>query len=62
MTYPPEDPDFSIVEELDPEPSLRGSWFNPAREALLGILIILAVVVWAVWQWVDGEGHQEVDS
>ncbi len=45
-----EDPDISVIEDLTPEPEVRGRWVH-AREAVLGIALLLGVLLWGGWQW-----------
>jgi hypothetical protein len=50
MQGSPEDNRTSWVEDLDPEPTRReglGQW----RELILGLVLLVAVVGWAGWQW-----------
>jgi hypothetical protein len=45
-----DDSDISVVEDLTPEPQARGRWAR-AREAVLGIALLLGVLLWGGWQW-----------
>jgi hypothetical protein len=50
MQQPPEDNSTSWVEDLDHEPK-RGEGLGQKRELILGLILLLAVIVWASWQW-----------
>lgn len=52
-----EDIGISVMEELDPEPQPKpGSVY--AREFIVGVLLVLAVLVFAGWQWWQTEVRQ----
>src|SRR5919199_578754 len=57
MPAGPEEPEFSSIEDLDPEPQPRGGRTN-AREFLLGLLLVLAVLGWGGWSWAQQESKQ----
>jgi hypothetical protein len=52
-----DDPDYSSIEDLDPEPqSYKGR--TGKREFMLGILLLLAVLGWGGWNWWQQESKQ----
>jgi hypothetical protein len=52
-----EDVGISVMEELDPEPQPKSGSFY-AREFVLGVLLVLAVLGFAGWQWWQTEYRQ----
>ncbi|HYP18770.1 MAG TPA: hypothetical protein VEY08_01750 [Chloroflexia bacterium] len=52
-----EDIGISVMEELDPEPQPKSGSFY-AREFVLGVLLVLAVLGFAGWQWWQTEYRQ----
>src|SRR5437867_473727 len=57
MPATPNEPEFSSIEDLDPEPQPKGSRAN-TREFLLGILLVLVVLGWGGWTWAQQESKQ----
>src|SRR4051812_49335656 len=41
----------SWIEDLDPEPAPRNG-LRERRELILGLILLLAVLAWAGWQWI----------
>ncbi len=56
MQQPPEDIS-TAWEDLDPEPPRREG-LGQRRELILGLVLLLAVVGWAGWQW-QSQAHDE---
>jgi hypothetical protein len=52
---PTDAPPVSTVEDLDPRPAPRKNDVE-VRELLLGLLLLLAIIGWAVWQTQQQEG------
>jgi len=52
MYHPCDDDTISWVEDLDPEPPPHGRLWQ-WRELILGLMVALAVLGWAGWQWVS---------
>src|SRR5688572_20428089 len=50
MSNVPDYRNIFVVEDLDPEPLPAGR-FARSREALLGVGLLVAVLLWAGWQW-----------
>jgi hypothetical protein len=57
MPHPSPDTSVSITEDLDPEPAVRTERAY-VREAVLGLVLLLAVIGWAGWQWWGQESLQ----
>ena len=60
MQQSPEDNRISWVEDLDPEPPSRRAGVGQWRELVLGLVLLLAVVGWAGWQW-WAQGRNEAE-
>ena len=50
MPQPAYDYELSVMEDLDPEPAARAGSVR-AREVVVGVLLLLAVLAWAGWRW-----------